>query len=110
MMGLALVLDVQLLPLALERGNKFLALMVGHQSLLALLLVLLLNLHLLDQVVLVLNLVLDLLQVVWRLAVCLLLQVVVLLRCGQLRGYIKNYLKLNLARPRAEFKSSRPQP
>lgn len=85
-MALSLVLLVQLLPFALERGNQLLTFLLGHQHLLPVLLVLLFNLHLLHQVVLVLDLVLDLGQVTRGPAVSLLIQEVLVLVCGQLRS------------------------
>ena len=78
-MCLLLELLVQGLPLLLEGGNQFLALGVGHQELLAVALVLILDLHLTHQVVLVLDLVPDLGEVLGHGAVVLLLQVVLLL-------------------------------
>ena len=59
MVRLSLVLQVQLLPLTLERRDQLLALLLRHQHLLTVALRLLLNLHLLHKVVFVLDLVFD---------------------------------------------------
>ena len=61
--GDLLVLLVDLLPLLLERSNKLLALVVGHQELLLFVLVFLLKLHLADHLVLVFDFIFDLLDV-----------------------------------------------
>ncbi len=76
--GLFLELMMQRLPLFLECRDQFLTLVLGHQKLLAVFFVLLLDLHLTYQVVLVLDFVFNLAEVLGNLAVSLLLQVVLL--------------------------------
>ena len=79
------------LPLLLKGSDQLLALVLRHQELLAVTLVLLLDLHLTNQVVLVLDLVLDLGQVLGNGAVVLLLEEVLVLLSGQL-GSSENVL------------------
>lgn len=67
-----LELVVQVLPLFLEGRNQLVALLVRHQHFLLVALILLLNLHFAHQIVLILDLLLDLCDVLWYLAVCLL--------------------------------------
>lgn len=73
MVCLPLVLQVQLLPLALKRCDQLLAFLLGHKHLLTVTLCLFLNLHLLHKVVFVLDLVFDFGQVARSLAVGFLL-------------------------------------
>lgn len=90
-MRLFLELVVQHLPLLLEGSDQFLTLVLGHQELLAILLVLLLDLHFANEIVLVLDLILYLGQVLGHGAIILFLKVVLLGVLGQLwRG--KNVL------------------
>ena len=79
------------LPLLFQGSDQLLALVFRHQELLAVTLVLLLDLHLTDQVVLVLDLVLDLGQVFGNGAVVLLLEVVLVL-LGRKLGRSENVL------------------
>jgi len=81
--SLFLELFVQSFPLLLESGNKFITLVVWHQELLAVTFVLFFNLHLTNEVVLVLDLVLNLGQVFRDGTVALLLKVVFILLGGQ---------------------------
>jgi len=81
---LFLELVVQHLPLLLEGSDQLLALVLGHQELLAILLVLLLDLHFAYEVILVLNLILYLGQVLGHGAIILFLEVVFLSVLGQL--------------------------
>jgi membrane protein YdbS with pleckstrin-like domain len=84
-------LVVQYLPLLLEGSDQLLALVLGHQELLAVLLVLLLDLHFANEIVLILNLILYLGQVLGHGAIILFLKIVLLGVLGQLwRG--KNIL------------------
>jgi membrane protein YdbS with pleckstrin-like domain len=84
-------LVVQHLPLLLEGSDQLLTLVLGHQELLAILLVLLLDLHFANEIVLVLDLILYLGQVLGHGAIILFLKVVLLGVLGQLwRG--KNVL------------------
>ncbi len=69
---------MQRLPLFLECRDQFLTLVLGHQKLLAVFFVLLLDLHLTYEVVLVLDFVFNFAEVLGNLAVSLLLQVVLL--------------------------------
>lgn len=83
-----LVLFVDNLPLLLECGDELLAFVIGHEELLLVAVVLLLDLHLADHLVLILDLSLDLLDVLRHLAEVLLLEVVLVgvgweLGCGQ---------------------------
>jgi len=84
---LALVLQVQLLPLALEGGNQFLAFFLWHEHFLSVAFGLFLKLHFLHEVVFILDLVLNLRQVSRGLAVCLLFQIILVLVRGQFRSY-----------------------
>jgi len=76
---LSLVLKVERLPFSLQGRDQLLALFLWHEHLLLVTFVLLLNLHLANQVVLVLDFVLDFGQVPWGLAVGVLLEHVLLL-------------------------------
>ena len=76
--GDLLVLLVDDLPLLLKGGNKFLALVIGHQELLLVALVFFLNLHLTYHLVFVLDLRLDLLDVLRYLSEVLFLELVLL--------------------------------
>ena len=89
--GSLLELLVAGLPLLFQGSDQLLALVFRHQELLAVTLVLLLDLHLTDQVVLVLDLVLDLGQVFGNGAVVLLLEVVLVL-LGRKLGRSENVL------------------
>jgi len=80
---LLLEIVVELLPLLLQGSNKLLALLLWHKHLLTISLILLLDLHLTDKVVLVLNLSLDLAHILWHFSVVLLLQKVLILACWQ---------------------------
>ena len=86
--GLLLELMVKDLPLLLQSGDELLLLFIGHQELLAVALVLLLNLHLTDKVVFIINLVLDFVYVLRDLSIVFLLQVILIVVCIDLRGYI----------------------
>lgn len=86
MMCFPLVLEVELLPFSLEGGDKLCSFFLRHQHLLFVSFVLLLNLHFLDQVVLVGDLILDFGQIAGCLAVSLLLQKVLVLRGRQFGG------------------------
>ena len=77
-MRLFLELVVQHLPLLLEGRDQLLTLVLGHQELLAILLVLLLDLHFANEIVLVLDLILYLGQVLGHGAIILFLKVVLL--------------------------------
>ena len=77
---------MKLLPLFLESSNELLALLLWHVHLLTVSLILLLDLHLTNKVVLVLDLSLDLGHVLWHLSVVLFLQVVLVLACWQFWG------------------------
>lgn len=76
---LSLVLKVKRLPFSLQGRDQLLTLFLWHEHLLLVTFVLLFNLHLANQVVLVLDFVLDFGQVPWGLAVSLLLEHVLLL-------------------------------
>ena len=89
--GLLLELFVQGFPLLLQSTNKLLTLSIWHQELLAVTLVLLLNLHFSDKIVLVLNLILDFCQVLGDGTVVLLLEEVFVLALLEL-GRGKNVL------------------
>lgn len=78
-MGLFLVVSHGLLPFLLKGSDKFLTLLLGHEHSLLVSSVLLLDLHLTDEVVLILDLLLDLGDVLGDSAVGLLLEHVLLL-------------------------------
>jgi hypothetical protein len=84
---LLLVLDVKHLPFLLEGADELVPLLLGHEILLAVLLLLLFDLHLPHQVVLVLNLIFDRREVLGALSVGILLKEVLVLRAGQFRCY-----------------------
>lgn len=83
---LLLVLFGQLLVLLLKGGDQLLTFLFGHQHALAILLVLLLNLHLTNKVVFVFDLLLDFSDVLGHPTVGLLLEHVLLLGSRHLRG------------------------
>lgn len=85
-MALLLVVAHEDLPLLLESGDQLLALLLGHQHTLAVSLVLLLNLHLTNEVVLVLDFLFDLSDILGHSAVGLLLKHVILFGRGELGG------------------------
>ncbi len=74
-----LVFSVDDLPFLLKCADQFLALLIWEQELGLVAFVLLLNLHLADELVLVFDLSLDLLHVFWNLAVSILFQKVFIL-------------------------------
>lgn len=76
---LLLVLEVERLPFSLQSGDQLLTLFLWHEHLLLVPLVLLLNLHLADEVIFVLDFILDFCQVAWGPAVGILLEHVLLL-------------------------------
>lgn len=86
MVSLLLEVLVQALPLFLESCNQLLAFFLRHQHLLLVSLVLLLNLHLSNEVVLVFDLGLDFGNVLWHFSVGLLLEVVFVLLGWQFRS------------------------
>ena len=83
MVALLLVVAHQHLPLFLQGGNQFLALILRHQLPLLIKGSLLLDLHLTHKIVLVFNLLLDLGHVFGHLAVVFLLQHILLLGGGK---------------------------
>jgi len=85
--GLLLELMVKDLPLLFQSSDELVLLFIGHQELLAVALVLLLNLHLTDKVVFIINLVLDFVYVLWDRSIVFLLQVILVVVCIKLRGY-----------------------
>jgi hypothetical protein len=78
---LLLVVTHQHLPFLLQSSDQLLTLLLRHEHSLAISLVLLLDLHLANQVVLVINLLLDLSDILGDLAICSLLEHVLLLAC-----------------------------
>ena len=88
--ALLLVVAHEHFPLLLEGSDELLALILWHQHALTVSLILLLDLHLANKIVLVLNFCFDLCHVLGDFAVCLLLQEVLLTLCWQLGGYNSN--------------------
>ena len=84
-MRFLLVLNVEDLPLFLKGRDQFCSLLLRHQVLPAVFLGLFLDLHLANQVVLVLDLVFDVGQVLRCLSVGLLLEEILVLIAGQFR-------------------------
>lgn len=85
-MRLLLVVTHQLLPFLLQGSDQLLTLLLGHQHSLAVLVVLLFDLHLTNEVVLVVDFLLDLGHVLGHFAVGLLLKEVLILASGELGG------------------------
>ena len=88
-MAFLLIVAHEDLPFLLKGGDELLALLFGHELPLLVHGSLLLNLHLSNQIILVLDLLLELRHVLGNLAISLLLQEVLLLGRGQFRGYQK---------------------
>lgn len=86
MVSLLLEILVEDFPLLLQSGDQVLSLLLGHEHLLAVTIVLLLNLHLAHKVVLILDLVLNLGQVLGSSSVVSLLEEVLILADGELGG------------------------
>lgn len=84
---LSLEVLVEGLPLLLQSSDELLSLLLGHEELLAVSLILLLDLHFANKVVLVLNLILDLCHVGRGLSVVSLLQEVLVLAHGEFGSY-----------------------
>ena len=95
MVALLLVVAHQHLPLLLQGGDEFLALILRHQLPLLVKGGLLLDLHLTHKIVLVFNLLLDLGHVFGHLAVVFLLQHILLLGGGKFRGCHHKHLSLH---------------
>ena len=89
MVALLLIVAHEFFPLFLEGCDQLLTLFLGHERPLSVHGGLILNLHLTNEIVLVLDLLLDLGHVLGHFAVSLLLQKVLLLRSGQFRGWQK---------------------
>lgn len=86
MVRLLLVVLHELLPLLLEGGDELGTLLLGHEHALAVSLSLLLDLHVTNKSVLILDLLLDLGDVLGNLTVGLLLKEVLVLACRQFRS------------------------
>ena len=82
-----LILSVDDFPLLFQGGDKILSLFLTHKELLLIPIIILLNLHFSDQLVLILDFLLDFLHVLGNLAVGSLLQVVLVLVASEFGGY-----------------------
>ena len=82
-MALLLIVAHEHLPFLLKGSDKLLTLLLRHQHSLAISLVLLLDLHLANQIVLILNLRLDLCNILGYSTISFLLQHVLFLSCRQ---------------------------